>query len=105
MAVGTDEEKKAVTGEETTVNANRDNEGDEEKKKEQVLKEAPKMTNTFSWQHLNYIISAGRGGKKRKLLDGISGFVSPGKLTALMGESGAGKVRLIFSLSRSQTND
>jgi ATP-binding cassette subfamily G (WHITE) protein 2 (SNQ2) len=31
-------------------------------------------------------------GGKRQLLDDISGYVVPGKLTALMGESGAGKV-------------
>lgn len=97
MAVGTDEEKKAVTKEEATVTANGDTEEDE-KKKEQALKDAPKMTNTFSWQHVNYVISTGRGGKTRKLLDDISGFVSPGKLTALMGESGAGKVRILLLL-------
>ena len=39
----------------------------------------------------------------RKLLDNISGFVAPGKLTALMGESGAGKVSyflLILSVTQ-----
>lgn len=91
MAVGNDEEKEAVAKEETTVT-----EGvEEDEKKEAALREAPKMTNTFSWQHMNYVISAG-GGKTRKLLDNVSGFVSPGKLTALMGESGAGKVRFVL---------
>jgi ABC-type multidrug transport system ATPase subunit len=32
------------------------------------------------------------GGERRLLLNDILGFVAPGKLTALMGESGAGKV-------------
>ncbi|KXN81251.1 Brefeldin A resistance protein [Leucoagaricus sp. SymC.cos] len=93
MAVGSDEEKKAVAKEETTVVGNKGAEEDE-KKKEAALKEAPKMTNVFSWQHLNYVISTGRG-KTRKLLDDVSGFVSPGKLTALMGESGSGKAGVV----------
>ena len=94
MAVGNDEEKEAVAKEEATITGVEGGEEDE-KKKETALREAPKMTNTFSWQHVNYVISAG-GGKTRKLLDDVSGFVSPGKLTALMGESGAGKVRLVL---------
>jgi ATP-binding cassette subfamily G (WHITE) protein 2 (SNQ2) len=51
----------------------------------------PQMTDVFSWQHLNYTVSLS-GGVKRQLLNDISGYVAPGKLTALMGESGAGKV-------------
>lgn len=94
MAVGNDEEKEAVAKEEATVTGVEGGEEDE-KKRETALREAPKMTNTFSWQHVNYVISTG-GGKTRKLLDDVSGFVSPGKLTALMGESGAGKVRLVL---------
>src|SRR5258708_23820963 len=30
--------------------------------------------------------------RSRRLLEDVSGYVAPGKLTALMGESGAGKV-------------
>lgn len=102
MAVGSDEEKKAVAQEQaaTTIVNEKAPEGDDsatvtegEKKKDAALKEQPKMTNTFSWQNINYIISVG-GGRKQKLLDDVSGFVSPGKLTALMGESGAGKVSI-----------
>lgn len=37
-------------------------------------------------------------GTQRRLLDDVSGFVAPGKLTALMGESGAGKVRRYYSV-------
>jgi len=53
---------------------------------------AEKMADTFSWEGLNYKVPIG-GGAERKLLNDVSGYVIPGKLTALMGESGAGKVR------------
>ena len=62
---------------------------DEEKAKEAMI-DQPKMTSVFSWQHLRYTVNV--GGEQRLLLDGVSGYVAPGKLTALMGESGAGKV-------------
>lgn len=52
----------------------------------------PMMTDVFTWRHLQYDVSL-KKGETRRLLDDISGFVAPGKLTALMGESGAGKVR------------
>lgn len=45
----------------------------------------------FSWKHIEYELPVS-GGEMRKLLDDVSGYVAPGKLTALMGESGAGKV-------------
>lgn len=51
----------------------------------------PAVKNTFSFEGLTYVVPVKSG--KRKLLDGVSGYVAPGKLTALMGESGAGKVR------------
>lgn len=61
-----------------------------------ALKEAvadtPKMHDIFTWQHLYYTIPIGHR-KTRQLLDDVSGYVAPGKLTALVGESGAGKVR------------
>lgn len=52
----------------------------------EVLEHQPKMRNTFTWQHINYEVAG------RRLLNDVSGYVAPGKLTALMGESGAGKV-------------
>lgn len=52
----------------------------------------PMMSDVFTWRHLEYDVSLGKG-ETRRLLDDVSGFVAPGKLTALMGESGAGKVR------------
>lgn len=64
---------------------------------ENLLKKTLKTTDIMSWAHLTYHVSVG-GGERRRLLNDISGWVVPGKLTALMGESGAGKVNP--SLSR-----
>lgn len=75
---------QAATGPSSTVGSEDSNE------KNQAMHEQPKMTKTFSWRHLNYSVSV--SGERRLLLDDVSGFVAPGKLTALMGESGAGKV-------------
>lgn len=64
-----------------------------EKQKDQTKAAQDKLTKTssvFSWYHMNYDVEV--GGKTRRLLDDVSGFVAPGKMTALMGESGAGKV-------------
>ena len=51
----------------------------------------PMMTDVFTWRHVQYDVNI-KKGETRRLLDDVSGFVAPGKLTALMGESGAGKV-------------
>ena len=58
--------------------------------------EPPTMADIFSWRHLEYTVPIS-GGKTRSLLNDVSGYVAPGKLTALMGESGAGKV-CIFNI-------
>ena len=75
----------------TAANSVSDLRGDDAKA-EKALATAEKMTDTFSWEGLNYTVPVS-GGAERKLLNDISGYVVPGKLTALMGESGAGKVR------------
>jgi ATP-binding cassette, subfamily G (WHITE), member 2, SNQ2 len=70
------------------------NEVETEHEAEQAIKGQPPMRDVFTWQHLNYTVPV--EGGTRQLLDDVSGYVVPGKLTALMGESGAGKVRFIF---------
>lgn len=53
---------------------------------------------TLMWQDLNLEINY--QGKSRLLLDGVSGWVAPGKLTCLMGVSGAGKTTLLDTLAQ-----
>lgn len=43
----------------------------------------------FTWSKIEYTVPF--NGEQKKLLDGISGYVRPGQLVALMGSSGAGK--------------
>ncbi|EMD36973.1 hypothetical protein CERSUDRAFT_114880 [Gelatoporia subvermispora B] len=87
-----DDEEKQRSDASTAASA-----AEEEKAAREALKEAPASRNTFSWENLCYTVPV-KGGQRR-LLDNVSGFVAPGKLTALMGESGAGKTTLLNVLS------
>ena len=92
-AVRNDEEKghvhgspaASIEGQERAVKGNG--------KAKQAIREQPKALNTFSWQNIKYSINV--SGEERQLLDGVSGYIVPGKLTVLMGESGAGKVKFL----------
>lgn len=52
------------------------------------VKDIAKNTAIFTWQDVNYTIPY-KGGQ-RQLLQNVQGYVEPGRLTALMGASGAG---------------
>ncbi|WFD34806.1 hypothetical protein MCUN1_001650 [Malassezia cuniculi] len=52
----------------------------------------------FSWHNINYDVQIKT--ETRRLLDNVSGYVAPGKMTALMGESGAGKTTLLNVLAQ-----
>ena len=52
------------------------------------VQDIAKNTAIFTWQDVNYTIPY-KGGRKQ-LLQNVQGYVKPGRLTALMGASGAG---------------
>jgi ATP-binding cassette subfamily G (WHITE) protein 2 (SNQ2) len=83
-AASVDEEKSLSSTQQSSS-------GEDPKEMEKALADTPAMTDVFSWQHVQYTVNV--SGGDRVLLDDVSGYVAPGKLTALMGESGAGKVR------------
>lgn len=55
---------------------------------EEEVQDIAKNTSIFTWQNVSYTIPY-KGGQRRLLQD-VHGCVKPGRLTALMGASGAG---------------
>ncbi len=66
-------------------------------KNEAAVKSAEELDKKaiFTWKDVSLQLPTGR-----KLLDGITGYVKPGTITALMGASGAGKTTLLTALSQ-----
>lgn len=56
----------------------------------------------FTFRDINYFVHV--EGKEKQLLQDISGFITPGKLVALMGSSGAGKTTLMDTLAQRKDN-
>lgn len=52
----------------------------------------------FTFRDISYFVH--HMGKQKQLLQGVSGYVKPGKLVALMGSSGAGKTTLMDVLAQ-----
>lgn len=75
--VGADEEKGQAKEEGSSTRS------EPSEQKEKALENTPTMTDVFSWQDICYTVSLGKG-EKALLLDNVSGFVVPGRLTALM---------------------
>lgn len=69
-----------------------------EDKQKDRLDAIPAQKGIFTWRNVTLDIKI--KGEPRRLLDGISGWVKPGTLTALMGTSGAGKTTLLDALAQ-----
>ena len=72
-----------------------------DEKEAEKVNALPPQKDIFTWRDVCLDITI--KGEPRRLLDGISGWVKPGTLTALMGVSGAGKTTLLDTLSQRTT--
>ena len=69
-----------------------------DEKQEEKVDAIAAQKDIFTWRDVTLDIKI--KGEPRRLLDGVSGWVKPGTLTALMGVSGAGKTTLLDTLAQ-----
>jgi len=79
--------------------AHMQDEGDEgfDNEEDTVQLEFPRVNLTF--KDIHYTVTASTSDEKLELLKGIDGYIEGGKMTALMGSSGAGKTTLMDVLA------
>ncbi|OCL11346.1 ABC drug exporter AtrF [Glonium stellatum] len=92
--------RQQFTDEEKIVANNSSSHTATQRGQEEALGQISKSESIFTWQNIQYTVPY-QGGEK-KLLNGVSGYVKPGMLVALMGASGAGKTTLLNTLSQRQ---
>uniref|UniRef100_A0A6V2DZI5 ABC transporter domain-containing protein n=1 Tax=Ditylum brightwellii TaxID=49249 RepID=A0A6V2DZI5_9STRA len=85
------------TGKALSSDVHTDSEEDTEGDEEDV--EIPFKRATLTFRDVHYYVTASVSDEKLELLKGVDGFIEAGKLTALMGSSGAGKTTLMDVLS------
>ncbi|KAH0837832.1 pleiotropic drug resistance ABC transporter [Lanmaoa asiatica] len=97
-----DNETKTLNKIQREKKARRTEKLDDEKTQRQSRDEDKTSTHvhkrTFTWENLNYHVPV--PGGTRRLLHDVDGYVKPGKLTALMGASGAGKTTCLDVLAQ-----
>jgi len=74
-------------------------EEDKDKEVSQVKTQIPFQKVDLTFKDMHYTVISSIGKEKIELLKGIDGVVAAGKMTALMGSSGAGKTTLMDVLS------
>ncbi|ROW15604.1 hypothetical protein VPNG_02208 [Cytospora leucostoma] len=92
-----DEESGTAQGD-PGIGSEKDIAKEREEQDQRAMQKVAKNETIFTFQNVNYTIPF-QGGE-RKLLNGVQGFVRPGRLTALMGASGAGKTTLLNTLAQ-----
>lgn len=68
---------------------------------EEKPKDFANVSGAFTFKNVTYSVPV--DGKDKVLLNGITGFVKPGRLCALMGASGAGKTTLLDTIAGRKT--
>jgi len=76
----------------STSSSTPENSSLQEKKNKKI--EGEVQGSYYTWKNATYTVN------QRRLLNNITGYVKPGRLTALMGPSGAGKTTLLDTLSQ-----